>query len=165
MVPLRDIHALIARANTPATPANAENHRAAPPCAAPRLHRRWGARQVDGDGIADAGDCAPDDPAISPRVAEERDGVDNNCNLLVDEGLPTTTAYPDGDSDGYGSDTDAVEACAPPTGTVTTGGDCHDADPAVHPDAGETCEADGIDQDFDGLVDADDPDALATAAW
>jgi surface protein len=41
----------------------------------------------DSDGTADAVDCAPLDSAISPNAAELCDGIDNNCNGIVDENL------------------------------------------------------------------------------
>ena len=43
----------------------------------------------DGDGSADGSDCKPLDPKINPQAAELCDGVDNNCNQLVDEGFGT----------------------------------------------------------------------------
>ncbi|NJB84422.1 hypothetical protein GGR26_000167 [Lewinella marina] len=39
----------------------------------------------DNDGYADTNDCAPFNPAINPGAEEVCDGVDNNCNLVVDE--------------------------------------------------------------------------------
>ena len=41
----------------------------------------------DGDGFCiEDGDCNDDDPQINPSAPEERDGIDNNCNGMVDEG-------------------------------------------------------------------------------
>jgi len=66
-----------------------------------------------------------------PTDIEMADGVDNNCNGIVDEG----TVWFDDDGDGY----------------AEVGGDCADADPNIHPGVVETC--DSIDQDCDGTVD------------
>lgn len=42
----------------------------------------------DGDGASDAVDCDPLDPAIYPGASEVCDGIDNNCNGLIDDGNP-----------------------------------------------------------------------------
>jgi hypothetical protein len=48
---------------------------------------------ADGDGFGAECDCDDKDPAVNPGAAEVCDGVDNNCNGLVDEGF-------DADGDG-----------------------------------------------------------------
>lgn len=67
-----------------------------------------------------------------------------------------TTYYRDADGDGFGDDATAVDACAPPdpSGWVTVGGDCDDANNAIHPNAREIC--DGFDNNCDGQVDDGD---------
>ncbi|MCK6530263.1 lamin tail domain-containing protein [Myxococcota bacterium] len=41
----------------------------------------------DGDGSPDGEDCAPDDATVYPGAAEVRDGADQDCDGLADEGL------------------------------------------------------------------------------
>ncbi len=92
---------------------------------------------VDGDGVADVDDCAPDDPEIHRGAWEVCDGVDNDCDGAVDE------LY-DLDGDGFLADDAGCRAL----GEVT---DCDDLDPAIHPAAEE--RPDGIDNDCDGVTD------------
>jgi uncharacterized protein (TIGR03382 family) len=86
----------------------------------------------DGDGVAvEGGDC--DDASVDahPGLDERADGVDNDCDGVVDDG---TTAFDD-DGDGY---TDAE-------------GDCHDGDPTILP--GQPEQVDGRDEDCSGRPD------------
>lgn len=49
----------------------------------------------DGDGSPDAVDCAPLDPSIFPGAPEIcDDGIDNNCDTLVDQASPSCTSIP-----------------------------------------------------------------------
>jgi hypothetical protein len=112
----------------------------------------WGAQvDHDGDGYPVGEDCNDSDAAISPGSVEWCNGVDDDCDLEVDEGLDEYPAYPDADGDGYGTTAGAVMACAAPTGHVWQAGDCDDGDPSVHPAAAEVC--DGADNDCEGSVD------------
>ncbi len=100
--------------------------------------------------VPDGGDCDDTDASISPGEPEVCDGDDNNCSGEADEGV-LTAFYIDGDTDGYGDDSDVVYSCeASIADRVTEGGDCDDADPAFSPAADEAC-FDGIDHDCDGL--------------
>jgi hypothetical protein len=106
----------------------------------------------DGDGWPLVYDCDDDDPAVKPSATEVCNGVDDDCDTVVDDGASgTITYYADGDGDGDGVTTDTVVACTPPAGYVATGTDCDDADPARSGIAPETC--DGVDQDCDGTAD------------
>jgi hypothetical protein len=97
----------------------------------------------------DCNDVVSSGEAINPAATEVCDGVDNNCDGQIDEGMTTTTYYTDADGDTYGNASSPVTACSQPAGTVTDSTDCSDSDATVHPGATDTC-ADGIDQDCSG---------------
>ncbi len=98
----------------------------------------------------DASDCDPTDGSIHPGAPETCDGVDEDCDLSVDED-PTdaTTWYLDADSDGYGVDTSTTDACSLPSGYAPVDGDCDDTAPGVNPGVTEVC-GDGLDNDCSG---------------
>ncbi|MDJ0741703.1 MAG: MopE-related protein, partial [Gammaproteobacteria bacterium] len=112
---------------------------------------------VDGDGFAiEGGSCGPIDcddsnAAVNPGAAEIcTDGIDNNCNALVDAADPTASDCPtnrtcrDNDGDGFS-----------PEGGLCGPVDCNDQDPATSPGANEDCN-DNRDNDCDGATDAAD---------
>ncbi|MBL8615836.1 MAG: putative metal-binding motif-containing protein [Deltaproteobacteria bacterium] len=107
----------------------------------------------DGDGFFGEDDCAEGDATVNPGAVELCDGIDNNCDGQVDEGV-TSTWYADADADGFGDPDAATEACAPPDGAASAGTDCDDSDPTVFPGAAELC--DGLDNDCDDVADDDD---------
>lgn len=102
--------------------------------------------------VPNSTDCNDFNQNVSPAATEICDGLDNNCNGLVDDAQDGGNRYyTDSDGDGFGTGT-GVLACTPPdTTAVTAGGDCDDADPLVSPGVAEVC--DGYDNDCDGLVD------------
>jgi len=105
----------------------------------------------DGDGFVASVDCDDYDDSINPDAEEICDGVDNNCDTNIDEGV-TTTYYKDFDEDGFGDSESSEDACTQPAGSVTNDTDCDDEDDAINPDAEEICE-DGIDNNCDGTDD------------
>ncbi len=113
--------------------------------------------------VADNTDCDDDDATINPAALEVCDGIDNDCNGLVDDGLDSATWYVDADGDGYGDDATGVYTCAPASGTVDLGGDCDDADIDYHPNADEFC-TDPNDYNCDGSVGYADLDGDGFAA-
>ena len=90
---------------------------------------------ADGDGAPNELDCQPLDADVHPAALEVCDGIDNDCDVGVDEDLGTTTC-------GLGECLHTVDNCA--------GGLWHVCDPEAG--AGpEVC--DGKDNDCDGAVD------------
>jgi hypothetical protein len=82
------------------------------------------------DGYAaDSTDCDDTRGDVHPGATEVCDGVDDNCNGSVDEGV-TTIFYEDADGDGFGNPDKTTEACAAPDGYVADGTDCDDTDPS-----------------------------------
>jgi hypothetical protein len=115
--------------------------------------------------IEDGSDCDDLDFAVHPDADEICDGIDNDCDELVDlEDDSITDAsiwYTDADGDGYGDDATAQSSCDEPTGTVFEGGDCDDTSAEISPDADEIC--DEIDNDCDDLTDEED-DSITDAS-
>jgi hypothetical protein len=95
----------------------------------------------DGDGFCDnevaciggasPGDCNDGDGDAYPGATELVNGVDDDCDGIVDNGTPAF----DNDGDGY----------------TSLGGDCNDNDPDTYPGAPEL--ADSQDNDCDGVYD------------
>ena len=112
----------------------------------------------DGDGVPDSEDCNADDPGSSSGGTEVCDGVDNDCDGEVDEGL-TSMWYADADADGWGDPNTFSEACGQPEGYVAVAGDCADTDPNRHPGAQETDCTNPTDFNCDGSVGYADADA------
>ena len=110
---------------------------------------------MDGDGYTrfnDAGqivDCNDLDAAVNPASTDDCDGVDTNCNGIVDDEAPYY--YADRDGDGYGRPDDIQRACAQPAGYVAESSDCDDDDADRSPGAVEVC--DDKDNDCNNIFD------------
>ena len=79
-------------------------------------------------------DCDDTDGMINPGATEVCDGLDNDCNGDIDDGV-LNMYYADGDGDGYGDSNQIVQDCSQPFGTTTVDGDCDDADAMTYPGA------------------------------
>ena len=98
-------------------------------------------------------DCDDTDPLVGPEADERCNGLDDNCNELVDEDVETLEWYADVDEDNFGDEDAVTLGCEAPDGSVAEAGDCDDTDATVHPGAVETC--DGRDEDCDEVIDND----------
>jgi hypothetical protein len=97
----------------------------------------WGLERPDrdGDGLTEAeGDCDDRDPSVYPDAVEWPDGLDNDCDDIIDEG----TQLFDDDGDGFTEDQ----------------GDCDDDNALVYPGAEPLESVD--DANCDGLADDGD---------
>ena len=117
----------------------------------------------DGDGVPADEDCDDNNAEVFPGAAESCDGLDNNCDGSVDEGV-LSTFYVDGDGDGYGDTAQPVEACEAPEGASALGDDCDDEDAAFNPGASETDCDDPNDYNCDGSTGFADNDSDGFAA-
>jgi hypothetical protein len=100
-------------------------------------------------------DCDDTNAAIYSGATEICDGLDNNCDLQIDEGQPNNFYYTDADGDGFGDPLLPVATCHDtfPPGFANNGLDCDDANPLVNPDGSEGGAPDSLDNDCNGLVD------------
>ncbi len=132
---------------------------------------------ADGDGYGDdavsteaceapahyvdqGGDCEDNVSTTYPGAVELCDGLDNNCEGTIDEGLGKVSYYYDGDADGYGDPDTTIAACYTPPDHVSSAGDCDDSNDDINPGADEVC--DGVDNDCDGVIDSDTAASLMT---
>jgi hypothetical protein len=90
-------------------------------------------------------------------MPEVCNGIDDDCNGLVDDGLTSQTCFADTDHDGAGDPHNRMVTCAAcPAGFLTTGTDCDDMDPSAHPGqmgwfTTPRAGIGGFDYDCDGL--------------
>lgn len=105
---------------------------------------------ADGDGYATEEDCDDTNSEINPTAPELCDGLDNNCDGAIDEGV-TLTFWADIDGDGYGDPNNALELCEQQEGYVINSQDCDDGEATTNPLAEEIC--DGIDNNCNNVTD------------
>jgi len=92
-------------------------------------------RDPDGDGWVGPADCNEASPVVHSGAAEVCNGIDDDCDGLVDDADPDrdastgTPRYADSDGDGFGDATTIVWTCAPGPGAVDDNTDCDDTDP------------------------------------
>lgn len=99
-----------------------------------------GGADNDRDGVIARDDCDDHDATRFPGATEACNGLDDDCDDIVDEGF-------DLDADGWTS-------CL---------GDCDDGAPAINPEAQELCN--GADDDCDDVIDEDAEVAGGWTGW
>ncbi len=104
-------------------------------------------------GYGMAEDCDDQDITVHPDAAEVCDGIDNDCDGVVDgeDALYRPNWYADTDGDGFGDPESSTASCECPEGYVVDDTDCDDTSDQIHPGASEYCNE--LDDDCDTQVD------------
>ena len=67
-------------------------------------------RDLDGNGYLASEECDDFTPLVNPDAIESCDGIDNNCDKQIDEGV-RITFYQDLDQEGFGNEEQSIESC------------------------------------------------------
>ena len=108
----------------------------------------------DNDGDPDVVDCDPLSAQAYHGAKEACDGIDNDCNMVIDDPDAAGCAifYKDKDEDGWGM-TNKYQCLCGPDGEYSASqpGDCDDSTWATNPNGAEVCNSQ--DDDCDGIND------------
>ena len=106
--------------------------------------------EVPAGYVPNGNDCDDTESTVFPSAPEICDGLDNNCNDEIDEGLGDAF-YTDADGDGFGDSTSLVQTCTEGVGYVENGEDCDDTNASINPLGNEIC--DGRDNNCNNQID------------
>ena len=113
---------------------------------------------IDADGFPRQEDCDDLNADVNPSAQEICNGIDDNCDSLIDDEDPETTGlgegFLDNDGDGFGVEP-YISSCSV---VAPVSGDCDDSNPSINPYANEYCN--GEDDDCDGTADEDALDSM-----
>lgn len=99
----------------------------------------WRTCELPAGYALDGDDCDDADPRLSPWAPELCDGMDQDCDGVVDnDAIDGQLWFPDLDRDGHGDANAPLISCLPVPDRTPDGSDCDDADPLVW----NTCETD-----------------------
>jgi uncharacterized protein (TIGR03382 family) len=114
---------------------------------------------ADGDGALAAYECDDADDTTFVGAGERCDGIDNDCDTVVDETpVDAPPWFFDQDGDGYGDlGAPTPASCDAPVGAVADATDCDDGEATTYPGATEYCDNTDSDCDGDNLLNAVDP--------
>lgn len=109
--------------------------------------------------VLSGGDCDDTRDDVYPEAPEFCDGIDNNCNELIDEdAVDQSVWFIDADNDGFGDAGTTLMDCAQPDGYVANSDDCDDTRDDVYPLAPGTGE--NIDNNCDEVISGDEIEVL-----
>ena len=111
------------------------------------------------DYVLNSSDCDDDNADIFPGKVEVCDGVDNNCDNNIDDGVGILF-FRDSDNDGFGLSTETEYLCEQEEGWSAESGDCDDSNSEVHPQAAEVCDL--VDNNCNDLI---DDEAIDVSLW
>jgi hypothetical protein len=94
--------------------------------------------------VENSDDCNDNETTAYPGASELCDGLDNDCNSIIDDGAgDVNTYYADLDGDGYGNPDTSLEACSAPSNYVSDNTDCDDTNANLTPDTRWYIDGDG----------------------
>lgn len=102
----------------------------------------------DQDGFYSYEECDDRNSIVYPGAPEICDGIDNDCDGMIDENLELIRYYKDSDKDGFGNKEITLDTCITfaPEGWTTNTLDCNDSNPNIYGGAPDVPD-NGIDED------------------